>query len=584
MTKLIPGDQFSTFTIQHYYPGQHTKPNSVVKLEQAIASGEWRDNNVLPECWKSLVAKMGGHNTSQSQTQSPYDMSQQSSTEAMQSAVLKAPVTANRTSRRLSTAEAISYSQQTHRASADTTHTATNPTHATNASNCRYANVDILIVAKDAEFPLLSFLLRSIDLFMPCYNTLHLVLDGPDLKNALPWTTKIGPSVRLYPFEPPPEVASIGGYILQGWVMLWGDNFTLSTGAEYLMIYDSDSVLAMPVTCASLFDDQGRVYQQSWDMHEQKHFVPTCLDFIGRGDGVCKRSYMSTFPFVMPVRAYLPMRTHFQTRVAPLATYFNAAFGQYSNNQTGTPIRHFSQFVVMGEYLRLHQAHLVHQIYCPKSEHVKWLLNESANCVNFVPLGLHYGHRNSRYVMQVNMSRNEHGFHRGNTGELNKYSRKFGLAAIRLIQDVTKQGFCLKMLFHAEKVGKRVVAADGWSMRDTTVPSHGSQSGTGGSRNQTDVTVAAAAIVTAGNQAATRTATTSDTTNANDYLTIPRYCFEHNRTTTVHNELTVYGEDYKPDWQLTKSGYGPRSRQTVPEGRCALLVDARVTSDLALGG
>ena len=88
--------------------------------------------------------------------------------------------------------------------------------------------------------------------------------------------------MKLHPFAVPAHLADIGGYILQAWLMLWGDNFTLPTGAEYLMMFDSDSVLAMPVTCASLFDDDGRLYQQSWDIHEQKQFVPNCLDFIGK--------------------------------------------------------------------------------------------------------------------------------------------------------------------------------------------------------------------------------------------------------------------------------------------------------------
>ena len=73
------------------------------------------------------------------------------------------------------------------------------------------------------------------------------------------------------------------------------------------MFLDGDSVLAAPVTCASLFDEYGRIYQMSWDIKLQSLFKHPCLGLIGN---TCTRSYMTTFPFLFPVRALVSMRNY----------------------------------------------------------------------------------------------------------------------------------------------------------------------------------------------------------------------------------------------------------------------------------
>lgn len=73
------------------------------------------------------------------------------------------------------------------------------------------------------------------------------------------------------------------------------------------MFLDGDTVLAAPVTCASLFDESGRIYQMSWDIELQHLFRHPCLGLIGNS---CTRSFMTTFPFVFPMRALVPMRDY----------------------------------------------------------------------------------------------------------------------------------------------------------------------------------------------------------------------------------------------------------------------------------
>lgn len=387
-------------------------------------------------------------------------------------------------------------------------------------ADCPLSNIDVFLIASPASYPLLGFLMNSISRFMPCSRRVNLLVDrGDAYRRAKLW---LAPSygshtVRLYPFDFPESVPEIShheqrwqaGYILQAWVMLWADRYSLDNRApqrrffhfaadarqvaenhdgavDYVLFLDTDSILALPLTCASLFDALSRPLFPAWSIAKQKQFQTPCVNMTG---SACDRSYMAFFPFVYPLRAFPLLRGHIWRRLDPAATSFDAAFNTWSRRENW---RVFSQFVVMGEFLRQRYPQLARQIFCdgaapaavpvllagrPAPEPVRtdrdllfppaslagaWALplTETQMCSLYVPPAVHYGWPYQHYLasfavpradFKVNHFRAPPAEQRHPVDRL--FSSKFSLNTVRTLSGLVHHGECLAASWQLEDGG-----------------------------------------------------------------------------------------------------------------------------------
>jgi hypothetical protein len=153
-------------------------------------------------------------------------------------------------------------------------------------TDCPTSNIDLFMVSSKKEFPLLHLALRSVEAFMPCRGAMHIVIDAPDRDALRTWVDSDNPRIHVHESALPqhiPGLRNLTGYLAQQWMMLWADRLAASVGSQpdYMMYLDTDSVLALPVTCASLFDQQGRVYIGSWPVNKQLQFAVGPEAFLG---------------------------------------------------------------------------------------------------------------------------------------------------------------------------------------------------------------------------------------------------------------------------------------------------------------
>jgi hypothetical protein len=171
--------------------------------------------------------------------------------------------------------------------------------------------------------------MRSIEKFMPCDGKIHIVIDRQDMLAASAWINLDDASIRLHALDVPPELAFPPGYQAQAWVMMWADTFVRldnDSTADFIMFMDTDGPLGLPVTCRSLFNEDGKLYLAGWDLHStQPQFVKCVEDMVGPG----RTSYMSFFPFIMPISAFGRMRARIAHRLN--ATDFNHALVMWSD-------------------------------------------------------------------------------------------------------------------------------------------------------------------------------------------------------------------------------------------------------------
>ena len=183
-------------------------------------------------------------------------------------------------------------------------------------------NIDVLFIARLDDLPLASLLMNSLNAFMPCRNSVHAVLDKEAMASARAWLGIAEPQVRghgtwatrniisvFVPRAPPtlPQSPAVGtgevdardefqsvdvrddcrsfgrkrGLLgKKSTVALYAAQFTTArgfivelqfldslpsfamkvtevSGGEFVMFF----VLANEVTCRSLFDERGRLYQ-----------------------------------------------------------------------------------------------------------------------------------------------------------------------------------------------------------------------------------------------------------------------------------------------------------------------------------
>ena len=210
-----------------------------------------------------------------------------------------------------------------------------------------HTNVDIIMIVTSAELAMASHLLRSLDEFMPCRGTLHIVTET-DKENidARAWFSSTDVVVHL--MNKTTAANHIYGYHLQQWVKFWADTYITNPINEFIMYVEPDTIFGLnyyfmtiiyvaffatylyqivvilasvlvhvfqgaPVTCASLFDEHGRPYLGYWDFEPyQPQFKEICDYFTGD----CKVSFMAFFPFVLPTASLARLRSHMMSRTS----------------------------------------------------------------------------------------------------------------------------------------------------------------------------------------------------------------------------------------------------------------------------
>ena len=323
---------------------------------------------------------------------------------------------------------------------------------------CPTANIDVWMITRQTDMAPASILLRSLDLFMPCRGETHVVVDEEDLPKMLGWIWSLRPP-KTYPFRIPCSLAEVPGYIMQAWLMLHADRF-LGPNADYIMWLDSDALLGMPVTCGSLFDPAGLVYQVSWPIISHGQFRESC-EYVFRRP--CLRSYMATFPFTMPrdsmprFRAHLAQKIGEQNGRSPSRRQsFDEAFKQYvdhgnhlhlSGQTKGWLIMGMSQFVWMGEYMRTEEPGAVRQAAC-----ARWGTDrrsrDASTCFNYAPPGLHMSWGNCLYTGAPGCAATKWFStpqqHNASKKAGYDHSKKFGSTYIRAANEIMWHGYCLK--------------------------------------------------------------------------------------------------------------------------------------------
>ena len=172
---------------------------------------------------------------------------------------------------------------------------------------CEFNDLDVFIVANKENFEFLVIMLNSFDAFMPCFNHMHVVVDEPNkvFFESFLASRKYNATVNILTGRGPTSDVQISpsGYFNQAWIMMWADYYVdlRATNASYVMFLDTDTVFSFPISRATLFDSQGRIYMGGWDIWLSSYYHDHCLDFIGE---ICRDAlgYMSFFPFTYPTQ------------------------------------------------------------------------------------------------------------------------------------------------------------------------------------------------------------------------------------------------------------------------------------------
>jgi len=292
---------------------------------------------------------------------------------------------------------------------------------------CIFANLDIHIFLEAKQMPLVDMLFRSIETFMPCYNEIHLTIPEGELARFIPHLGGLR-NVYLHPRVKPPVLAALNPYVLGMWDNLWADNYT-SEKAQYVMFLDTDTVFSLPVTCASIFDEDGRPIWNYWSWGLQRQFQSTCERMLGPP---CAGSFMSFFPMVMPISA-LPRMRERVIEVMNVTTFDEAVATFYANIPRGDE---FCQFCLMGNFLLQFEswANESSNTYCDFRNAVADHINP---CLYYIPPAVHLGWTYGYYV-------GEHtGFlARKKGGCFDEWTDKMSSEYVKAVEELTRGGLC----------------------------------------------------------------------------------------------------------------------------------------------
>ena len=304
-------------------------------------------------------------------------------------------------------------------------------------SECPLGHVDLFLVLQRHELPLTGHLMRSLEMFLPCYGHLHLFCDEDVEVEVYAWV-HVHERVRFHRLwddragEEWEVMKAYPGYLVQQWLMMWADEL-VEPSAEFVLFFDTDVVLTLPVTCQSLFDEGGRPYMPYWTSSWQTQYYPSCQELVHDD---CSRSFMAYLPILFPIASFNPMRAHLMDRMEKVKGIargtFNGMLHRYFNTSGW---RLFSQFIVMGNFVFHYQPDSIHPILYPMFKD-----GVAGEAAEYVPPGLHYGWISCRYLESCPPGVNGEMF-RGQL--MHNYSDKYALPTVQLIQQILHRGHCL---------------------------------------------------------------------------------------------------------------------------------------------
>lgn len=299
---------------------------------------------------------------------------------------------------------------------------------------CPTENIDLFIATHGPDFPLTTFLMRSIELFMPCHGHIHIIVNAGEGLNLSAWISTEDPRMHVHELTVPSSLQHLSGYIAQAWVMMWADTFVQRVGsdADFVMFLDTDSVFGLPVTCRSLFSADGRVILAGWEMQRKQPQFTQCVNAMV---GPVRTSYMAYFPFTVPMSVFPRMRRHITLQLG--GTDFDSAFAEWSQ-MPGVYLEVFSQFAVMGAYMEQYERDRVQALFCES-----FGSHKSTECAKWVPPASHYGWRPCCYVDGC-LSGEANSYRRKTEDDFSRFSKKFGQVTIDVVEQIISDGICIK--------------------------------------------------------------------------------------------------------------------------------------------
>ena len=293
---------------------------------------------------------------------------------------------------------------------------------------CPTKNIDVFIVTKKDALPLMSFAVRSVEIFMACRGVLHIICDPGETALVIAWVGKLD-NIRIHELKRPASLQAVTSYHMMQWPQFWADKYA-SPEADYAMFIDSDAMLALPATCRSLFSETGKIYLPAWERGTAEQFFLLCKEALGVE---CKHNYMNYYPFLFPLRHLVHLREKMVKEMN--VTNFNEILPKWQTTpRQGQQI--LSQFVIFGNYLHLFHPELVEVPLCFPVRYQLSKENET-NCRNYVHTGVHYGWRPCAYVHDC--ARGGFQIYHGD-GAI--YNNKFSVPQLRLISEVIAHGSC----------------------------------------------------------------------------------------------------------------------------------------------
>ena len=293
---------------------------------------------------------------------------------------------------------------------------------------CPTKNVDIFLVAEQRTFPLVEWTIRSIELFMPCRGTIHIVCEPGEATEVLSWIGRQD-NIMIYEMKRPTGLAKASSYHMMQWPQFWADKY-VSPAADYVMFLDSDSILTMPITCGALFTPSGKIYLPAWKKESTPQFFQLCREALGQE---CVYNFMNYYPFLFPARLLGPLREHMTRQMK--SRNFNAIIAQWDS--TPPPLRKgqiLSQFVIFGNYLLLFYPALVEVPLCFPVQEIQ---AKPTNCRDYVHPGVHYGWRPCNYLGACT----QRGYYLFE-GDGRVFSKKFDVGLMKHISEILVQNSC----------------------------------------------------------------------------------------------------------------------------------------------
>jgi len=307
---------------------------------------------------------------------------------------------------------------------------------ASNSQSCPTKNIDVFIVAEQRSFALVEWTVSSIQLFMPCRGTLHIVCDPGETAKLLTYVGMV-PDIKIHEMKRPKSLTNTTAFVMMQWPQFWADKYVSPT-ADYVMFMDSDSILTFPVTCRALFNPEGRIILPAWRWDAFPRFTKLCEEGLGKS---CFLGFMNYFPFLFPVRLLGPLREIIVKNRN--ASNFNNAIWYWDyltpsrNPPNSKEWTYLSQFIIMGNYLLFNHPELVDIPHCfPQSKQKE---NPNTICHDYIHPGLHYGWRPCRFLDECSFAKDRY---RLFEGDGKWYTKKFSPDLMVHLVEVMLFGLC----------------------------------------------------------------------------------------------------------------------------------------------